>query len=54
MTEEMLAWDALKRKEEWAFLEAAVRLPLLSSPEFRELCREVPTGVRGTPAVLWR
>ena len=24
MTEEMLAWDALKRKEEWAFLEAAV------------------------------
>ena len=47
MTEEMLAWDALKRKEEWAFPEAAVRLLLLSSPEFRELCRGVPTGARG-------
>ncbi len=47
MTEGMLARDALERKKAWAFLEAAVRLLLLSSPEFRELCREVPTGARG-------
>ena len=47
MTEEMLAQDALERKKAWAFLEAAVRRRLLSSPEFRELCREVLAGGRG-------
>ena len=47
MTDGMLARDALKRKEEWAFLEEKVRRVLASSPEFRELCRETLSGGRG-------
>ena len=47
MTEGMLARDALERKEAWAFLEEKVLRLLSSSPEFRELCREVLGGGRG-------
>ncbi len=47
MTEGMLARDALERKKAWAFLEEKVLRLLASSPEFRELCREVLGGGRG-------
>ena len=47
MTDVMLAREALERKEEWAFLVVAVRLLLMSSPEFRERCRGTLRGVRG-------